>query len=450
MDEINKKIANKIEINLIKFPKIPKKVYLILGAVVLIGAIFFGGYISGKYFEKKTNLAGLKGDIYTKFTAEIYDKIQENYWEKISDKDLSSLYKAGVEKISGIPQVLKSQNKEGVLKLIEKTLKNKDAQKKKEFVARLGDIVLANLKPFGVSRLYTPKQEKELSQKVSNIDTSVNLYEALGIDKNASQKELEKAYQGKVSVLSKEKTPEAEEKLSQINRAYETLSNPEQRKTYDESGVESTVVSKLVRPDIFYIQVKRISPSTPEEFQKTVNSTNGEQNLNSLILDLRANIGGSVDILPTFLGFFLGQNQAAFEFFRQGEYIPFRTITEKSPALTKFKKIVVLIDGETQSSAEIIAASLKKYNIGITLGEKTKGWGTIKRVFDLDTQIDPNEKYSMFLAHSLVLRDDSQPMEGKGVEPVININEASWQKELFSYFNSNQLVEAVKEILNQK
>jgi len=441
---------NKIEIQLIKLPKIPRRVYLILGCLLFVAVIFSFGYFSGKYTEKKTNLASQNQDVYIEFTNEIYDKIQENYWDKITDKNLSALFKAGIEKISGVPQALKSQDKEGVQKLLTKILQNKESQKKKEFVAQLGDIVLANLKPFGISRLYTTKEEKNLTEKVYNIDTGTNLYETLGIDKNASQNEIEKTYQEKVSELSKEKTPEAEEKLSQINRAYEALSTSETRKTYDELGVEPTIISKLVRPDIFYIQIKIISPAILDEFQKVVDSTNGKENLNSLILDLRGDIGGSVDILPAFLGYFLGQNQSAFEFFHQGEYIPFRTQTEKLPSLAKFKKIVVLIDGQTQSSAEIIAATFKKYNIGVTVGTQTKGWGTIKRVFSIDHQITPDEKYSAFIAHSLVLRDDSQPMEGRGVEPVININEASWGKELFSYFNSNQLVEAVKEILNQK
>jgi C-terminal processing protease CtpA/Prc len=412
--------------------------------------IFSSGFFSGKYTEKKIDFKNQNQDVYIKFISEIYDKIQENYWEKISDNDLSALFKAGLEKITGVPQKLKSQNKEGVQKLVEKIIKNKEAEKKKEFVAQLGDIVLANLKPFGVSRLYTQKEEKELAEKVYNIEPEVNLYEILGVNKNASQEEIEKTYKTKSSELSKEKTPEAEEKLSQINRAYEALSNPEKRKTYDELGVEPTVISKLVRPDIFYIQIKRISPTILDEFQKVTNSTNNKENLKSLIFDLRGDIGGSVDILPAFLGYFLGQNQIAFEFFRQGEYIPFRTTTDKFPGLAKFKKIVILIDGETQSSAEIITASLKKYNIGVTVGTKTKGWGTIKRVFALDTQIAPNEKYSAFIAHSLVLRDDSQPMEGRGVEPVINIENSDWEKQLFDYLNYSQLVEAVKEIINQK
>ncbi len=139
---------------------------------------------------------------------------------------------------------------------------------------------------------------------MNNIDTGTNLYEILGVNKNASQVEIEETYKEKTSELSKEKTPEAEQKLAQINRAYEALSAPEKRKIYDELGIEPAIISKSIKPDILYVQIKRASPAIIDEFSKTINSFENNENLNSLILDLRSNIGGSVDILPSFLGFF--------------------------------------------------------------------------------------------------------------------------------------------------
>jgi len=41
--------------------------------------------------------------------------------------------------------------------------------------------------------------------------------------------------------------------------------------------------------------------------------------LDSLILDLRGNIGGSVDVLPYLLGPFIGQNNYAYQFLHQGK-----------------------------------------------------------------------------------------------------------------------------------
>lgn len=63
-------------------------------------------------------------------------------------------------------------------------------------------------------------------------------YETLGVDKNASEDEIKKAFRK----LSKKyhpdinKAPDAEEKFKQINDAYETLKDPQKRAAYDQYG----------------------------------------------------------------------------------------------------------------------------------------------------------------------------------------------------------------------
>ena len=59
-----------------------------------------------------------------------------------------------------------------------------------------------------------------------------NHYETLGVDKNATQDELKKAYRK----LSKEHHPDKggdEEKFKEISEAYSVLSDPEKRKEFD-------------------------------------------------------------------------------------------------------------------------------------------------------------------------------------------------------------------------
>ena len=107
---------------------------------------------------------------------------------------------------------------------------------------------------------------------------------------------------------------------------------------------------------------------------------------------------------------------------------------------------MILIDNNTQSTAELMAATLKKYNVGILLGEKTRGWGTIERVFELKNQLSDGEKYSLFLVHHLTLRDDGQPIEGNGVEPHIYLSNSTWKQELLAYFNYPPLISAIQSL----
>jgi hypothetical protein len=428
--------------------RLAKTIAILVIIIVLAGASVAFLYFKNGRLPLLSAIMAQKsaGDLYAEFLSEVYDKISENYWDKMSDEGLSNIYKLAAEKLTGKTLGLETNDKAGVEKLAMAIMKDMDTAGKIEFSAKLEDVVLANLKPFGRSRLYTTKQEQELANAVQNVNPEKNLYASLGLEKGASQEEISGAYKNKTEELKKDQTPERKKKLEELSYAYGVLNNASEKQNYDKAGIEPTVFSRLVRPDVFYIHITKISPTTLEEFQKAADSVNGKKGLNSLILDLRGNIGGAVDLMQYFLGPFIGSGQYAYDFFHQGDYTPFKTKTGWLPSLVQYKKVVVLIDGGVQSSAEIMAATLKKYNVGVLVGTPTKGWGTIEKVFDIEHQIDPNQKFSALIVHSVTLRDDGQPIESRGVDPTININDKNWQKQLMEHFNYPELSQAVKEM----
>lgn len=368
---------------------IPKKFLIkILLAILLIALSF--GLISGyNYWQEKKN------EKYINFLLEVYDKIQENYWEKIGDQELSEFFRLAAEKITGQAPKLIPKNKETVQEMFKQILQTTENSQKEKLSADLVNIVLVNLQPFGRSALYSQSDEENLQNRVENINPETG--------------------QAEPTILSE---PTGE---------------------------------KIISPQISYIRIEKFSPTSFEEFQKAAFEADvkGGKELNTLILDLRGNIGGSIDILPYFLGPFIGFDQYAYEFYHQGERTPFKTQTGWLDSLVRYKKVIVLIDENTQSTAELMAAVLKRYNVGVLVGTTSKGWGTIEKVFPIENQISSERNYSIFLVHHISLRDDNQPIEGRGVDPLININEPDWPDQLFAYFSDSQLIETVKNILSQ-
>jgi len=407
------------------------------------------------------------------YPTKIYQIISQNYWEKISDEKLGQLFLAAAQKITLSPtgqgETEQNLNKEKLFQKLKDFLKSVPQEKKNDFVAQVADLVLANLAPAGRSRLYTQKEEKALAENVSNV-TSEDFYQVLEVPKEAPPETIAQAYQQKSAVLEKEaeKSPTAAAELKKVQKAYQTLTDSANRQLYDQAGVEPTIEYQLLTPDILHLHLKKISPTSLDELARVTEKFDKDGGPTTLIFDLRDNIGGSLDILPYLLGPFIGPDSEAFRLYHQGEKQAFRTQTGWLSSLVRYKKVVILVNNNTQSSAEAMAAALKKYNVGVLLGTPTKGWGTVERVFPLSQQFEESQsvnlpagllgekspikvnqinKYSIFLVHSLVLADDGQPIESRGISPTIDIRSPDWKKQLQVYFNYPELVNKLDQLI---
>ncbi|KKS80036.1 MAG: C-processing peptidase [Candidatus Beckwithbacteria bacterium GW2011_GWA2_43_10] len=363
---------------------------------------------------------------YQVFLQETYQIIQANYWDKISDADLTKLYLAAAEKVTG--------KKVSAFKQL-KSIVTTEAD-----AATITDMVLANLQPFGKSRLYTQKLVVDLANTVANVNPEVNHYQELDLTKDATEAEIQSAYQTKTATA----TAEAKQKL---DLAYQALKDTTTREIYDTTGADPTLPYRKITDQIYYIAINKFSPTTIRELTAAADASDAYPDLNTLILDLRDNIGGAIDGLPYFLGPFIGPDQSAYQFLQQGKKEDFTTKTGWLPGLVKFKKVVVLINQNTQSSAEVMASVLKKYHVGVLVGTTTRGWGTVEKVFSLEHQLGGRQTYSVFLVHHLTLREDGQPIESQGVEPDVSIKDPNWRQQLLAYFSDPGLITAIDNLL---
>ena len=134
-------------------------------------------------------------------------------------------------------------------------------------------------------------------------------------------------------------------------------------------------------PDVGYLRISSFQASTLQEVREALLQMQ-TKGIKGLILDLRGNPGGSfrsaVQVSELFLteGCLVVETRGTLKDFNQ----PFRAGGMNPFVLP----MVVLIDGETASAAEVLAGGLKEQGRARLLGQTTFGKGSIQVLIPLD------------------------------------------------------------------
>ncbi len=420
-----------------------KRIFLVL---VLVGLSF-----GGLYFQKNKSSVQVAlenpDEKYVQFDLEAYDKIQTTYWNKVTDEDLSNLFKLSVDKVLGSSTSLYTKDKKGVERMLRQALTYASTtDQKKQLAVNTIIVALYNLPPAGRNQLFSQKQEKQFRETVANINPAKDLYSDVGVKAGSSVEEVKKASDTLVKELKNATSTEDKAKLEKVKYATTVLTTPTSKNLYDQAKVEPTLKFRKIG-ETFYADLSQIAPTSLYELVMAIDNASSTKNLETLIIDFRGNMGGALDFLPAFFGLFVGKDQYVFDLYQKGDRVAQRTTQPKYPVFDKFKEIAILTDNMTQSTAELTAATFKKFHMAKVVGKTTRGWGTVENTYTIEKEIDPEEKYVMLLVNSLTLRDDGSPIEGAGVNPDIDITKPNWQSELPKQFKSPSIISAIKQLV---
>lgn len=147
-----------------------------------------------------------------------------------------------------------------------------------------------------------------------------------------------------------------------------------------EIPIKSVSASYMINNTLGYINIDRFARTTYDEFKESLDSliTKG---MTSLVLDLRGNPGGFMDIANSIIDEFLEDGKLiVFTKNKNGE-------VDKSFATKKgdFEngKVYVLIDQNSASASEIVAGALQDNDKGIIVGRRSFGKGLVQQEMDL-------------------------------------------------------------------
>jgi carboxyl-terminal processing protease len=130
-----------------------------------------------------------------------------------------------------------------------------------------------------------------------------------------------------------------------------------------------------------------------------------------VLLDLRGNGGGSTDGAAGAIGVFLPGVPSFPVRHRDGSLEVLRALAPAPQALHA-GPVAVLVDGETASAAEMIAAAIQGYQRGPVLGQSTFGKGCIQEFFEDRTGVGVLRLTTMVFA-----APDGSPLQGVGLTP---------------------------------
>jgi len=182
--------------------------------------------------------------------------------------------------------------------------------------------------------------------------------------------------------------------------------------------VESVSVAKIVDPTVGvgYVRLIGFQKNSAEELDRAIVELR-RQGMKSLVLDLRGNPGGLLNVAV----------EIAERFIERGVIVstrgraPNQTQTYRANSRSVWKMpLSVLIDHDSASASEILAGALKDHRRAVILGERSYGKGSVQSIFALRSA-----PAGLKITTAKFYSPTSRPYSEQGVEPDIAVRVAA-------------------------
>jgi carboxyl-terminal processing protease len=179
---------------------------------------------------------------------------------------------------------------------------------------------------------------------------------------------------------------------------------------------------RVLSDKIGYFHLQRLVSGASLEVDEALRAF-ASQGASGVVMDLRGNSGG----------LYAEAHKVADEFVDRGTIVSMVGVgglqrkdeTATGTAPTSQLPLVVLVDHQTASGAEVIAAAMKNLDRGVVIGEPTFGMGSVQVLFEIPSPLakgpdDLGEKLGLKLTTAQMLAAGGAPLQGWGVLPDIS------------------------------
>lgn len=204
----------------------------------------------------------------------------------------------------------------------------------------------------------------------------------------------------------------------------------------DQIKLESVKYEKI-DDNLGYIAINQFSDDTLKEFyQASLDALLDDSK--GIILDLRFNGGGYLQIAKNLISYFIGPNKTALQVVDANQNAEAQLTNNK--AIFKDIPLVILVNQGSASASEIVAGTLQDYNKAILVGNQTYGKGSIQQLLNFENGS------SLKLTIAKWLTANGRDINKIGIKPDFEVSIT--ETDILNNFDSQ--LEKAKEILKDK
>lgn len=171
--------------------------------------------------------------------------------------------------------------------------------------------------------------------------------------------------------------------------------------------VESpTVKYEMLENNMAYIQITEFDDVTVDQFADALATMKGS-GMEGLILDLRANPGGSLTSVVEIARMILPEGRIVYTEDKYGKQSEYKCVGNRKLQVP----LVVLIDMNSASASEILAGAIQDYGIGTLVGTTTFGKGIVQQIVPF------TDGSAVKITISSYFTPNGRNIHGIGIEP---------------------------------
>ena len=181
------------------------------------------------------------------------------------------------------------------------------------------------------------------------------------------------------------------------------------RGTVDNISVISEIINSNNKK-IGYIYISVFASNTAKQFKEKLENLEKEK-INSLIIDVRGNTGGYLNVVTDIISMFIKKDEVIYKLKTKNKI---DSITDKTIEYRTYPVAILADRGSASASELLIGAFSETYNAKI-IGENTYGKGKVQKVFELSSGALLKYTYQEWLTPK------GNYIDGVGIMPDINV-----------------------------